>query len=69
MSGGPLVRLDAHQQWKIVGILTDWHPNKQVMVAAHIGFCLGLLRTEFPDLAAALPPPKFLLIHSRVTAL
>jgi hypothetical protein len=62
MSGGGLFRIDTNQA-KLVGILIEWRDHKKVMVATQIAFCLALIRSQYPDLADAIPASRSVLVH------
>jgi hypothetical protein len=67
MSGGGLFRIEGNKA-KLVGILIEWRNHKKVIVATHIGFCLELIRRQFPEASAALPIPRFLFFASEPDA-
>lgn len=62
MSGGGLFRVDTNEA-KLAGILSEWRDHKKVMVATHIAFCLALIKSQYPELAAAIPATRTVLVH------
>jgi hypothetical protein len=67
MSGGGLFRIDTNQA-KLVGILIEWRDHKKVMVATHIAFCLALIRSQYADLADAIPASRSPLFNRTPSA-